>query len=63
MWSLRVRMWLLTAALFGIIYAAISVISYYLGVGNFYFYIILSFVILFAQYMLCLLYTSDAADE
>jgi heat shock protein HtpX len=45
-------MWLLTAILFGIIYAIISMISYSLGIGNFYFYLILSLVIMFAQYML-----------
>jgi len=45
-------MYLLTALLFAIIYAAISVISYSLGISNFSFYLILSFVMMFIQYML-----------
>ncbi len=52
MWALRLRMYLLTALLFAIIYAAISVISYSLGISNFSFYLILSFVMMFIQYML-----------
>ncbi|MDD5427837.1 MAG: zinc metalloprotease HtpX [Candidatus Omnitrophica bacterium] len=52
MWGLRLRMWLLTAVLFAIIYAIISMVSYSLGIGNFYFYLILSLVIMLVQYML-----------
>lgn len=52
MWGLKLRMWLLTAALFAIIYAVISAISYSLGVSNFWFYLILSFVIMLIQYMI-----------
>ncbi|MFH0764536.1 MAG: zinc metalloprotease HtpX [Candidatus Omnitrophota bacterium] len=52
MWSLKIRMWLLTAVLFAIIYAVISAISYFLGIRNFYFYLILSFAIIFVQYMI-----------
>ncbi|MCX5686134.1 MAG: zinc metalloprotease HtpX [Candidatus Omnitrophica bacterium] len=52
MWSLKIRMWLTTAILFAIIYAVISAISYSLGIGNFYFYLILSFVMIFIQYMI-----------
>ncbi|MFA6141889.1 MAG: zinc metalloprotease HtpX [Candidatus Omnitrophota bacterium] len=52
MWSLKIRMWLLTAVLFAIIYAVISAISYSLGIGNFYFYLILSLVMMFIQYMI-----------
>jgi len=52
MWSLKLRMWLLTAVLFGIIYAVIVGIGSYLGIGNFYFYLILSFVMMFIQYMI-----------
>lgn len=51
MWSLRLRMYLLVAILFAIIYAVVSMISYSLGIGNFYFYLILSFVMMFLQYM------------
>lgn len=52
MWTLKLRMWLLMAVLFAIIYAVISMVSYSLGIGNFYFYLILSFVIMLIQYML-----------
>ena len=52
MWALRLRMYLLTALLFAIIYAAVSVISYSLGITNFNFYLILSFVMMYIQYML-----------
>lgn len=52
MWGLRLRMWILTALLFAIVYAAISAISYSLGVSNFYFYLGLSLVFMFIQYML-----------
>lgn len=52
MWGLRFRMWLLTALLFGVIYAVISMVSYSLGIGNFYFYLVLSLVMMLVQYML-----------
>lgn len=45
-------MYLLTAILFAVIYAVISMISAYLGIGNFYFYLVLSLVIMLGQYML-----------
>jgi len=52
MWSLRIRMWLLLVVLFGIVYAVISWLSYAAGITNFYFYLGLSLVIMFIQYML-----------
>jgi len=52
MWSLKIRMYLLTAVLFGIIYAVVSMISYSLGIGNFYFYLGLSLVMMLIQYMI-----------
>lgn len=52
MWSLRLRMWLLTAVLFAIIYAVVSMVSYSLGIGNFYFYLVFSLVMMLVQYML-----------
>lgn len=52
MWALRLRMYLLTALMFAIIYAVISMISFKLGVTNFYFYLGLSMVIMLVQYML-----------
>jgi len=45
-------MWLLVAALFAIVYAVVSMISYYMGVSNFYFYLILSLAMMFIQYLL-----------
>jgi heat shock protein HtpX len=51
MWYLKLRMYLLMAVLFAIIYAAVSVIGVYLGVTNFYFYLGLSLAIMFIQYM------------
>lgn len=52
MWYLKLRMYLLMAVLFAIIYAIISMLGVYLGIKNFYFYLVLSFVIMFVQYMI-----------
>lgn len=52
MWSLQLRMWLLVAALFAIIYAVIVMIGAYFGIGNFYFYLAISLVMMFIQYMI-----------
>lgn len=52
MWSLRLRMWLLTAVLFGIIYAVIVAAGTAMHIGNFYFYLILSIAMMLIQYML-----------
>ncbi len=52
MWFLQLRMWLLLTALFGIIYAVIVMIGNYLGLGNFYFYLGISLVMMLIQYML-----------
>lgn len=52
MFWLKMRMWLLTAVLFAIVYAIITVVGTMLGLGNFYFYLILSVVMLFIQYMI-----------
>jgi heat shock protein HtpX len=52
MWSLRLRMWLLLVVLFGIVYCLISMLSYAAGITNFYFYLFLSFVMMFIQYMI-----------
>lgn len=51
MLSLRLRMFLLTAVLFAVIYAVISMICYSMGIRNFSFYLIFSLVIMFIQYM------------
>jgi heat shock protein HtpX len=52
MFGLKLRMFLLTAVLFAVIYAVISMVSYSLGIGNFYFYLGLSLVMMFIQYMI-----------
>lgn len=52
MWFLQLRMWLLLTALFGIIYAVIVMIGSYFGLGNFYFYLAISLVMMLIQYML-----------
>ncbi|MFA5356239.1 MAG: zinc metalloprotease HtpX [Candidatus Omnitrophota bacterium] len=53
MWSLRIRMWLLLTVLFGLIYTAMVLIgTRFFRIQGFSFYLILSFVIMFIQYML-----------
>lgn len=52
MWLLKLRMWLLLTILFGIIYAAVVMIGSFLGIANFYFYLIISLVMMFIQYMI-----------
>lgn len=52
MFFLKLRMFLLVAALFAIIYALIVMIGSYLGISNFYFYLSLSLVMMFIQYMI-----------
>lgn len=52
MFFLKLRMWLLLAVLFGIIYAVITMVGTYLGIGNFYFYLITGLGMMFFQYMI-----------
>lgn len=53
MWSLHLRMWLLLTLLFGIIYALIVVIGRaFLHIGDFSFYLIISLLMMFIQYMI-----------
>lgn len=52
MWYLKLRMYLLMAVLFAIIYAIVSMVGVYLGVTNFYFYLGISLVMMFIQYMI-----------
>jgi len=52
MFFLKLRMWLLVAVLFAIVYAVISMISYAAGITDFYFYLMLSLVLMFIQYMI-----------
>ena len=49
---LRLRMYILIAILFAIIYAAIVMIGSFLGISNFYFYLGVSLVMMLVQYML-----------
>ncbi|MFA5287022.1 MAG: zinc metalloprotease HtpX, partial [Candidatus Omnitrophota bacterium] len=53
MWSLQLRMWLLVSVLFGFIYALLVLLgTQFLHVTGFSFYLILSLIIMFIQYML-----------
>ena len=52
MLGLRIRMFLLTAALFAVIYAVISMIGYHMGINNFAFYLIASIVMMLIQYLI-----------
>jgi len=49
---LKLRMWLLLTALFGIIYAVIVMVGSYLGIANFYFYLVISLAMMFVQYLI-----------
>ncbi len=49
---LQMKMTLLLAALFAIIYAAVVVIGSAIGIGNFYFYLIIALAMMFFQYMI-----------
>ncbi len=51
-WWLKIRMWLLVAALFGIIYALVAAVSFYLGISSFIFYGVLAFGMTLLQYMI-----------
>jgi len=52
MFFLKLRMFLLVAVLFAIIYAVIVMIGAYLGVSNFYFYLGISLALMFIQYLI-----------
>lgn len=52
MFFLKLRMWLLVAVLFSIIYAFIVMVGAYLGIGNFYFYLGVSLVMMLIQYLI-----------
>ncbi|MGA2775669.1 MAG: zinc metalloprotease HtpX [Candidatus Omnitrophota bacterium] len=53
MFGLKLRMWLLVTVLFALIYAAVVVIGrVFFHVGDFWFYFIISAVMMFIQYML-----------
>jgi len=52
MWYLKLRLYLLLAVLFAVVYTIVSIISFSLGVKDFYFYLLLSLGMMFIQYML-----------
>ena len=51
MFLLKIRMYLLIIIMFAIVYAIVSMIAVSMGVGSFNFYLILSLVIMFIQYL------------
>lgn len=48
---LKIKMFLLVAVFFAIVYAVVTMVGVNMGVTNFYFYLVLSFVFMFIQYM------------
>ncbi|MEA1912707.1 MAG: zinc metalloprotease HtpX [candidate division WOR-3 bacterium] len=52
MWYLKLRLYLLVIVLFGIVYAVITVIGVAMGMGNFYFYLAFSLILMFIQFMI-----------
>ena len=52
MFFLKLRMWFLVVVLFAIVYAVIVMIGSYLGISNFYFYLVISLVMMFIQYLI-----------
>lgn len=52
MLSLNLRMSFLLIALFGILYAIASMVGAYIGITNFYFYLVLALVFMFIQYLI-----------
>lgn len=52
MFMLKLKMWLLITALFGVVYSLIVMLGYYTGINNFYFYLAASLGIMFLQYLI-----------
>ena len=52
MFAFKLRMWLLLAVLFSIIYAVVVMIGTYLGVTDFYFYFFISAAMMVVQYLI-----------
>ncbi len=52
MWTLKLRMYLLLAVLFAIIYMVVTWIGVSMGITNFYFYLAISLGLMFIQYMI-----------
>ncbi len=51
MFMLKLKMWILMSVMFAIVYGIVTAVCYSMGISNFYFYLIVSFVMLFIQYM------------
>ena len=49
---LQMRMWLLMAVLFAVVYAVVVVIGTSMGLEDFYFYLFVSFMLMFVQYLI-----------
>lgn len=49
---LKLRMWLLVVILFSIVYGIVTAIAAYLGIVNFWFYLAVSLVMMFIQFMI-----------
>ncbi|MCK9595265.1 MAG: zinc metalloprotease HtpX [Candidatus Omnitrophica bacterium] len=52
MFELRLKMGVLLAVLFGIIYAVVVMLGTYAGINDFYLYLVFSLVLMFIQYMI-----------
>ena len=52
MFGLKLRMFLLVAVLFGIVYAIVTMIGTAMGITNFYFYLVLALVFMLIQYLI-----------
>src|SRR3990167_8754232 len=52
LFGLKFRMWFLVTALFRSLYGIISAVAAGMGIGNFWFYLAMSLVMLFIQYMI-----------
>ncbi|MBM3250005.1 MAG: peptidase [Candidatus Omnitrophica bacterium] len=52
MFFLKLRMWLLVAVLFALVYAVVVVIGTAMGMDNFYIYLAISFLFMLVQYLL-----------
>ncbi|MGZ7117918.1 MAG: M48 family metalloprotease, partial [Methanobacterium sp.] len=51
-WKLKLRLWLATILLFGLLYAIITAIAYYFGFRGPFAFAIFAFVIIFIQYLI-----------
>jgi len=52
MFALKLKMGVLLAVLFGIVYAIVVILGAYAGITNFYFYLVFSLGLMFVQYMI-----------